>query len=165
MKKEEDVDPTIHYAALRWFYLLYVFSKRIVYNLATYKRYPTTLPRLHYSSSAVLSSSQEVLSAPWEGSNCQCSQPRAKIQLCFHVQIPSFKTIVSWPSPAWKHMVSLVLSLFKKGNFSHRKLLSKSATAFICSVQSHLPSLCSQVHLCLHTTCCRSRYFHLFPYP
>lgn len=30
----------------------------------------------------------------------------------------------------------------------------------------HLPSLCSQVYLCLPTTICfRSRYFHLFSYP
>lgn len=30
----------------------------------------------------------------------------------------------------------------------------------------HLPSLCSQLYLCLHTAICfRSRYFHLFSYP
>lgn len=47
MKKEEDVDPAIHYAALMWFYLLYVFSKKIAYNLATYKRYTAILHNLY----------------------------------------------------------------------------------------------------------------------
>jgi len=49
MKEEEDVDPTIHYHALTPFYLLYVFSKKIVHNPATYKRYRNTLQNRHQS--------------------------------------------------------------------------------------------------------------------
>lgn len=134
MKKGKDVDPTIHYAALRWFYLLHVLSKRIVYNLATYKRYK--LPRTGCTKPAKL----------WWGVNkrgwvfpgkaiASAHSHGLKFSFASRYKYLALKLPVSWPSPAWKHMVSLLLSLFKKGNSSPRKLLSKSAPAFTCSVQ------------------------------
>lgn len=164
MKKEKDVDPTIHYAALSWFYLLYVFSKRIVYNLTTCKKYPTAL---HKTSQTLLSSWQEVLG----GSLGRQQLPGLTAMGENSALLPGTNILlqnnsVSWPSPAWKHMVSFLLSLFKRGNFSDRKLLSKAAAVVSVQCRWHLPSLCSQVYLCLHTTICfRLRYFHLFSNP
>lgn len=88
--------PTIHYAALGWFYLLFVFSKRIVYNLAPTKDTQLACTGCTEPAELCWAVNKSCWSAPWEGSNCQCSQPRGKIQLCFEVQISCFKITVSW---------------------------------------------------------------------
>lgn len=153
MKKEKDVDPTIHYAALSWFYLLHVFSKRIVCNLTTHQRYPC--PALDQPSSAELTGAAE--------GRQQLLTAMGEIQLCSQVQISCFKMTLchgqAQHGNTWSALCYGEISATENSYQSQPQLLSVQC-------RWHLPSLCSQVCLCLHTTICfRSRDFHLFSYP